>query len=157
MRVTPERPNKVQAWSYVFIQGVLLALIVFLDQKLGPQAHRLIFMGSFIEWLGIIGVLISAASLRRSLTAVPIPKENGVLSTSGLYRYVRHPMYSSVLLLSLGIALNSGSVIKYFFVICLYVLFYFKSVYEEKYLRLKYPEYAEYAARMPRFIPFTKW
>jgi protein-S-isoprenylcysteine O-methyltransferase Ste14 len=156
MRGAPEKPNRVQAWTYVFIQGVLLALIVFLSQRLGPQAHRLIFVGSLIEWLGILGILISAASLRRSLTAVPLPKEDGVLSMSGLYRYVRHPMYSSVLLLAFGIALNSGSIIKYFLVICLYVLFYFKSVYEEKYLRLKYPEYAVYSAQIPRFIPFTK-
>lgn len=156
MRAAPEKPNRVQAWTYVFIQGVLLALIVFLHQKLGPQAHRLILMGSLIEWLGIIGVLISAASLRRSLTAVPIPKEDGELSMSGLYRYVRHPMYTSVLLVAFGIALHSGSGIKYLLAICLYVLFHLKSVYEERYLRLKYPEYAEYSAQIPRFIPFTK-
>lgn len=156
MRAAPEKPNKVQAWSYVFIQGVLLVLIVFLSQKLGPQVHRLILMGSLIEWLGIIGVLISAASLRRSLTAVPIPKEDGELSMSGLYRYVRHPMYTSVLLVACGIALHSGSGFKYLLAICLYVLFHLKSVYEERYLRLKYPEYAEYSAQIPRFIPFTK-
>lgn len=156
MRAAPEKPNRVQAWSYVFIQGVLLVLIVFLNQKLGPQAHRLIFMGSIIEWLGIIGVLISAASLRRSLTAVPIPKEDGELSVSGLYRYVRHPMYTSVLLLAFGIALHSGSGIKYLLAISLYVLFHLKSVYEERYLRLKYPYYAEYSAQIPRFIPFIK-
>lgn len=156
MRAAPEKPNKVQAWSYVFIQGVLLVLIVFLSQKLGPQVHRLILMGSLIEWLGIIGVLISAASLRRSLTAVPIPKEDGELSMSGLYRYVRHSMYTSVLLVAFGIALHSGSGFKYLLAICLYALFHLKSVYEERYLRLKYPEYAEYSAQIPRFIPFTK-
>lgn len=156
MRAASEKPNRAQAWSYVFVQGVLLALIVFLNQKLGPQVHRLVFPGSLMEWLGILGVLISAASLRRSLTAVPIPKEDGELSMSGLYRYVRHPMYTSVLLVAFGIALHSGSGIKYLLAISLYVLFYFKSVYEERYLRLKYPEYTAYSAQIPRFIPFTK-
>lgn len=156
MTSKPESPNRLQAWSYVFVQAVLLALLVFLDQSVGPEIHRFLIMGWFIEWLGILGVLVCAASLRRSLTVVPIPKEGGKLSTSGLYRYVRHPMYSSVLLFALGIALHGGSVIKYLLVVCLYVLFHMKSVYEEKYLRLKYSDYAEYSARIPRFIPFAK-
>ncbi len=156
MSTTSESPNRFQAWVFVFIQALLLVLLVFLDRKMGPQIHRFTFLGSPFEWFGVIGVLVCAASLRRSLTAVPIPKEEGELSMSGPYRYVRHPMYSSVLLLALGISLNSGSAIKYFLVLCLSVLFYFKSIYEEKYLRLKYPEYAEYSARIPRFIPFTK-
>lgn len=151
-----ENPNRLHAWSYVLVQAVILALLVFLDQGVGPQIHRFPLAGWLVEWLGIIGVLISAASLSRSLTAVPIPKENGQLSTSGLYRYVRHPMYSSVLLFALGIAVHGGSAMKYLLVICLYVLFHMKSVYEEKYLRLKYSEYAEYSTKIPRFIPFTK-
>lgn len=156
MTPEPESPNRLHAWSYVFIQGVLLTLLVFLHHSVGPQIHRLINVGRVVEWLGILGVLVCAASLRRSLTVVPIPKEEGVLSTSGLYRFVRHPMYSSVLLFAAGIALNGGSAIKYLLVICLYVLFHMKSVYEEKYLRLKYPGYSNYSARIPRFIPFTK-
>lgn len=151
-----ERPNQLQAWSYVFVQALLLLLLVFLDANSGPQIHRLVFVGRTLEGLGIIGVLVCAASLRRSLTVVPIPKEDGQLSTTGLYQYVRHPMYSSVLLFALGIALSSGSLIKYLLTLLLYLLFHAKSTYEEKYLKLKYPDYAEYASRIPRFIPFTK-
>lgn len=151
-----ERPNQLQAWSYVFVQALLLLLLVFLDANIGPQIHRFVFVGRMLEVLGIIGVLVCAASLRRSLTVVPIPKEYGQLSTTGLYQYVRHPMYSSVLLFALGIALSSGSLIKYLLTLLLYLLFHAKSTYEEKYLKLKYPDYAEYASRIPRFIPFTK-
>ena len=156
MTANSANPNKVQAWSYVFIQALLLALLVFLSQSVGPQVHRFLIWGTLFEWLGILGVLVCALSLRRSLTVVPLPKEDGKLSTSGLYRYVRHPMYSSVLLLALGVSLHAGSAVKYLLVICLYVLFSMKSVYEEKYLSLKYPEYVEYSAKIPRFIPFTK-
>lgn len=151
-----EGPNQLQAWSYVIIQAVLLAFLVFLGQHVGPQVHRFAVLGRSLEGLGIIGVLVCAASLRRSLTVVPIPKEDGELSTNGLYRYVRHPMYASVLLIALGLALSSGSVIKYLLTFSLYLLFLLKSIYEEKYLRLKYPDYAEYAARIPRFFPFAR-
>ena len=151
-----ERPNQLQAWSYVFVQALLLVFLLFLDRKIGPQVHRFEILGRILEWLGIIGVLVCAASLRSSLTVVPIPKEDGQLSTTGLYRYVRHPMYSSVIIFALGIGLNSGSLIKYLLVLFLYLLFYAKSVYEERYLKLKYPGYEDYAKRIPRFIPFTK-
>lgn len=146
----------MQAWSYVFVQALLLVLLVFLHRNLGFQIHRFVLFGLLLEWLGAIGILVCALSLRSSLTVVPIPKKEGRLSTSGLYRYVRHPMYSSVLLLTFGIALHGGSAIKYLLVIALYVLFHMKSVYEEKYLSLKYSDYAQYSARIPRFIPFTK-
>ncbi len=156
MRDESERPNQLQARSYVFVQAVLLALLLFLKGGIGPQIDRFLLLGRALESIGVLGILICAATLRRSLTAMPIPKENGKLSTTGLYRYVRHPMYTSVLLLALGIALHSGSAIKYLLVAFLYVLLYLKSVFEEKYLGLKYSEYAEYSARIPRFVPFAK-
>ena len=156
MKDESKSPNQLQAWTYVFVQALLLILLVFFDGGIGPQIYRFVLLGRALELLGVLGVLVCAASLRRSLTVVPIPKEEGSLSTTGLYRYVRHPMYTSVLLLALGIASHSGSVIKYLLVILLYFLFYLKSVFEEKYLRLKYLDYAEYSARIPRFIPFMK-
>ncbi len=148
-------PNQLQARTYVFVQALLLILLLFFNGGIGPQIDRFVLLGRALELLGVLGVLICAVTLRSSLTPMPIPKEDGKLSTTGLYRYVRHPMYTSVLLLALGIALHSGSAIKYLLVILLYFLLYLKSVFEEKYLRLKYSEYAEYSARIPRFIPFA--
>ena len=156
MAPTAENPNWLRAWSYVFVQAVLLVLIVFLHQSVGPHIRHFVILGWICELSGVLGIFISAASLRKSLTAVPIPKADGKLSTRGLYRYVRHPMYTSVLLLVLGIALKSGNGIKYLLVIALYLLFFMKSTYEEMHLRKKYPEYAEYSAQIPRFVPFTK-
>lgn len=151
-----QNPNRVQAWAYVYVQALLLLLLVLVDKRFGPEIPRVVCLGWVLEFLGIIGIFVCAASLRRSLTVVPLPKEDGQLSTGGLYRYVRHPMYSSVLLFALGIAIDSGSAFKYLLTLFLYILFRFKSIYEEKYLTLKYPDYAAYAARIPRFIPFIK-
>ncbi len=156
MTSTSENPNRLHAWSYVIVQAVLLVLVIFLSQNSGPRIHRLVVLGGICEWLGIVGIVISGASLRKSLTAVPIPKKDGKLSTTGLYRYVRHPMYTSVLLFAIGIAIRSGTIAKYLLVMGLYFLFYEKSKYEERFLEIKYPDYAEYARRIPRFIPFTK-
>lgn len=151
-------PDQIVAWAFVIAQAVILGLLIFLDSSFSFSFNikQFQFIGTVFEWLGGVGILLSAITIRSSLTAVPLPKEHGKLGTTGLYKYVRHPMYTSVLLLSLGIALLSGNIIKYMLVIGLFVLFSYKARYEEHYLRLKYPGYTEYSKHTPKFIPFTK-
>lgn len=146
----------LQAWFYVFVQAILLVVLVFMSDQLGPTVSKAIIIGTVLEWTGALGIILAAISIRTSLTALPLPKENARLSTSGLYLYVRHPMYTSVLILAIGIALLSGSIIKYGLVVCLAILFYYKSVYEERYLAVKFPEYKSYAKKTPRLIPFIR-
>jgi protein-S-isoprenylcysteine O-methyltransferase Ste14 len=149
-------PNKSVALAYVIAQVIILILLIFVNSNYGFNVSRFIFVGTVLEWIGILGILISAYSIRRSLTAMPLPKEHGKLATNGLYKYVRHPMYTSVLLFSLGLALSSGEIYKYLLVVGLSILFYYKSVYEEIYLARKYVDYKNYTKRTPRFIPFSK-
>jgi protein-S-isoprenylcysteine O-methyltransferase Ste14 len=101
-----------------------------------------------------LGVLIlSALNLGRSLTAMPNPAERATLKTTGLYRFVRHPLYAGLLALVLGRTVSSGSWTKAALGAALFALILGKARWEEQMLRQRYPEYAEYAARTPRFIP----
>ena len=150
------KPNKLVALSYVIVQAIILILLIFANMTLGLSIRKFVLFGSALEWAGIVGIFISAYSIRTSLTAMPLPKEHGKLATDGLYKFVRHPMYTSVLVFSLGLALSSGEVYKYLLVISLYVLFNYKTRYEEVYLARKYAGYKEYSKSTPRFIPFTK-
>lgn len=150
-------PSKWPSRTFVLIQGFILLLLIFTHFEVGVRTKQFVSVGSPFEWLGILGILVSARSLGSALTAMPLPKREGEMTSRGLYRYVRHPMYSSVLLFSLGIAINYGDLYKYLLVGSLYILFYFKSSYEEKLLASTYPEYANYAKNTPRFIPtFTR-
>ena len=149
-------PNKLKAIIFVIIQVILLIGLVFISNNIGPKLLHFRLTGTIFVFLGLIGIIVSAVTIRSSLTVMPLPKDNGQLGTTGLYKFVRHPMYTCVLLLSLGIAVASGSLIKYGLVIGLYVLFYNKSRYEEKFLRQKYADYKDYAHHTPRFIPFLK-
>ncbi len=149
-----ERTDKKVAATYVAVQAIILALLIFVDFSFYSGISRFRVVGTLFEWLGAIGILLSAYSIRTSLTAMPLPKERGQLATNGLYSYVRHPMYSSVLVMSLGIALLSGQGVKYALVIALTILFYYKSIYEEKHLSQKYNGYTLYATKTPKFVPF---
>lgn len=116
-------------------------------------------------WLAIIGMVIVVCGmltgiaalwqLRKSLSPFPSPLAAGKLVTAGVFRRVRHPIYSSVLVMAGGYALYSGSLYKALITLLLWILFYFKSEYEESLLLDKYEDYALYKRRTGRFFPGT--
>lgn len=146
--------KQTSAWTFVGIQALLLAVLVFLPNDIGINIGSNSNVGKALFWLGVLGILASAVTIRKSLTALPLPKEGGQIGVTGLYKFVRHPMYTSVITLSLGISVSSGSIVKYIATLALLILFYYKSVFEEKFLSKKYPDYKSYATKTPRFVPF---
>ena len=101
-----------------------------------------------------LAVLVGAGrSLGRGLTASPLPNARAELCTDGLYRHVRHPIYSAVILLSVARTVASGNVRQAAVSVALGSLLYGKSSFEERALARRFPDYPAYAARTPRFVP----
>lgn len=69
----------------------------------------------------------------------------------GIYRYVRHPMYSSVLLLLAAAPVQSYNSITLLGVVAAY--FVIGARFEERRLLHDHPAYADYRRRVPAFIP----
>ncbi|MGF1616451.1 MAG: 2-amino-4-hydroxy-6-hydroxymethyldihydropteridine diphosphokinase [Acidimicrobiia bacterium] len=110
--------------------------------------------GAILAVAGLGLMLWSARSLGRNLTALPEPVTGGELVTSGPYRWVRHPMYTAVLFLFLGVAFLFDSIAGMVLSALLIAFFSFKSRYEERQLRISYPGYGSYLERVPgRFLP----
>ena len=90
-------------------------------------------------------------------TPAPVAPPQRLVIT-GLYRYVRNPMYVAVWSLLFGQGLLFGSVrlLEYGIVVWL-AFFAFVVLYEEPTLRQKFgKEYEEFCARVPRWIPRLK-
>ncbi|MGY5851672.1 methyltransferase family protein [Salegentibacter sp. F14] len=104
--------------------------------------------------LGAGVVLIGLLELRTNLSIFPRPLKNSQLITHGLFKYIRHPIYSGILLSAFSLALYLGSGYKLLIAFLLLILFYFKSRYEEKLLQQKFPEYRQYMKRSGRFFPW---
>ena len=97
--------------------------------------------------------LVAIYNLRHSLSIAPQPIKKGQLEAQGIYHYIRHPMYLSVFLVSIGIAVNSGSYAKFVIVALIIIFFRVKTGYEESMLRKKYPSYEKYMKNTGRYLP----
>lgn len=112
--------------------------------------------GALIAFLGGGLAFVSLRRLGDSLTALPEPKRGAAFVEAGTYRYARHPIYGGVFLFLLGTAMIVDSVLGTVLALGLLPFFYLKSTYEERQLRIRYPEYHSYQQRVPRrLIPFV--
>src|SRR5580658_9779743 len=119
------------------------------------------WVGALFIALGAIGLLDSFVRFALQGLGTPAPVfPTRHLVVTGLYRYVRNPMYVAVLITILGQGLIFGNVtlLEYgglaWLVAHLFVLFY-----EEPTLRASFgSEYEAFCAEVPRWIPrLTPW
>ena len=109
---------------------------------------------SVLEGLGVLLGLWALIAMRwRQLRIHPEVSAHAELRTTGPYRWIRHPMYASLLLVSTSLALDALSFWTTVFWLCLVVVLVIKLRREEALLRLAFPDYAAYARRTARLVP----
>jgi protein-S-isoprenylcysteine O-methyltransferase Ste14 len=107
------------------------------------------------SWRSILfgGLLVAPGLLIRALASGHVRK-NEALATSGPYAYTRNPLYLGSLLMGLGFCVASRS---WWVGVALVVMFF--AIYlpviqnEEAFLLRTFPEFEEYARRVPRMLP----
>jgi len=139
----------VSVVGYLVLVAGVAALIRF---------HAAIAVGPVAQGVQILGVaLMIWARLtfrRRSFHVGANPTEGGLVTT-GPYRFVRHPIYSAiVVMLAPAVAthpywqsLVAGGVVLVGIAI--------RIAAEEHLVRQRYPEYADYAKRTRRLVPYV--
>lgn len=93
------------------------------------------------------------ADLGSNLTPLPKPKDDATLVRNGLYRYVRHPIYSGFILLGFGWATLTANGTRILLATALAAFFDAKAGREETWLLEKFPEYACYRAEVKKLLP----
>jgi protein-S-isoprenylcysteine O-methyltransferase Ste14 len=115
-------------------------------------------------WMRIIGLPLGLAALAgfkwmfthlgANVTSTSMPRAGATLVTSGPYRWVRHPMYAIVALLSLATALLTAS---WFIAVCglsAFVMLAARSRLEERRLVETFGDaYRRYQRTTPRLLP----
>ncbi len=102
------------------------------------------FVGFLIIIIALIILLVSIKDLGRNLSPFPRPKNNSNLVTKGIYRFIRHPMYYSVIFISVGVFFIKLSIYHLFLSISLSLVIKFKIALEEQYLKNKFKNYFLY-------------
>ena len=146
--------------TYVLIQAGLLGILF-----LGPTdwcgilslsqivSETLKMIALILFPLGVLIAIVAAIQLKRNLTPLPMPVEHGELIQTGLYAYVRHPIYLGVILMALAWFLHTQAVLTLVEFIAVMIFFEVKSRQEEYWMRQVYPEYAEYQRRTAKLVP----
>jgi protein-S-isoprenylcysteine O-methyltransferase Ste14 len=159
-RMSVFKPHTQRDTMFLLLSAVsLLWLIVMpLDAVRFRFSHLPFFLqvGGALVLVGSFAVMYLAFRENAYVTpTVRIQQERGhtVVST-GLYRYVRHPLYTGFHLFFLGLPLVLGSGVGLVLAPVLVCLVARRAVLEERLLQKELPGYDTYLARVPsRFIP----
>ena len=133
----------------VFLQFFIISLHFFqwefIPQKQIIQVNTYsYFLGFLIIIIAFIILLVAIKDLGRNLSPLPRPINNSNLVTKGIYRFMRHPMYYSLIFISFGVFLTKFSLYYLFLSTSLILIIKFKIALEEKYLKNKFKNYLLY-------------
>ena len=130
-------------WSGGMVFGMLLAFAALVVGFRQTDAW---------EFIGLRQVAGRVLSLSKD----SLETRDGKLVTRGLYRYVRHPLYSAGIVFIWLMPLMTVNMLAINIALTVYVVI--GAIFEERKLRREFgQEYDDYAACTPMFIPFTKW
>jgi methanethiol S-methyltransferase len=147
-------------FAVVSFLPILYLMLILPDQPLyqvpGPWSY-LMRVGQATS-----GLLLLAAVLQTDLLAfaglrqLVEEEKRGDLVTGGLYRFVRHPLYTfSLLFLWLSPSLSLNSFVLY---VALTVYILIGIIFEERKLQREFgQQYADYKSATPMLIPGLKW
>lgn len=109
---------------------------------------------SLLAASGLLALWALAANRPGNFNIRPTPRHGGTLITSGPYRWIRHPMYTSVLLAAAAAAWKSFEAADALFWVALLGVLLAKAAIEERALVRRFPDYQDYRVRTTRFVPW---
>ena len=132
---------------------VLVACIVVLFKRETLFARTL--PGIACQVLAVLLMVWARLSFgRRSFHAGADPTEGGLV-THGAYRWFRHPIYAAICYFLLVSLVEHASLLTLGLVLTGYLASAVRIAGEESLLLRRYPEYAAYAKRTKRIIPYV--
>ncbi len=126
-----------------------------LNYRIASAEHPfLAAVGALLCAIGIVFAIRARSYLGRNWGMPQAIKESPELVTSGPYSYVRHPIYTGVILAMIGTGLVTSLV--WLALVIFYSIYFIHSAYQEEKTMLKvFPEtYPPYKARTKMLIPF---
>jgi protein-S-isoprenylcysteine O-methyltransferase Ste14 len=151
-------------WSWLVLAFIIAAFVLlrredhlqaFATWMIVPRTPVFGLGADLLALAGLLVALWGRIALGRNWNLYPSFQENHQLIESGPYAYVRHPMYSGLILMSLGTVIWYGAGLGFIWFAACLVGTWFKLGQEEKILTRHFgAAYSNYKGRVKALIPF---
>ncbi len=135
----------------LYIQIALIVLIFYFGNL------SRVFENGILTIIFIIGAIIGLWAFYNmgssNFSPFPQPKKGAKLAQSGIYKYIRHPMYSGIALVAISLFLSNPQFLSFTILALLCYVLDMKATAEEDFLTKLHQEYKEYVAKTKKFIP----
>ena len=152
--------QRLRYWVLLVIAYLLLLygreLPYPLNLQVIPRATPIAFGAAFLCVAGLAFALWARLTLGRNWSGVVALKEAHNLVEHGPYRFVRHPIYTGMLIMFFATALVQSHVAGFVGVLLMFASFWIKLDREERLMLQQFPErYAAYQQSVKQIIPFV--
>lgn len=143
--------NKLKSLIFDFLQICSIVFIVLTGPVIASNPILI-----FFQIPAALVLFVAAWEMRRTkYYRVPDVGKQNELVRSGIYKFIRNPMYLAQLLFCGTLVINSFSIYRLLVYLLLTITFLFKIHYEEILLNTHFKEFAEYKKTSWKLIPFV--
>lgn len=144
-------PHPVWSYGLVFLQFFSIAMIL---------TSGAWWTNHWFSWSAqAIGLLLGVWAVQTMhlgrFNIVPDPQEDSQLVERGPYRWIRHPMYASILWLIFPMLLVDGDLWRWLWFLVLLLTLLLKLHYEESLLSRRFQDYKAYQQRSKKLLPWV--
>jgi len=114
-----------------------------------------VIIGFSLFYIGLLVRILGFVALGNNFSIFVQPKSDSKLVVNGIYKYVRHPLYLAVILISVSGTLIFSCIFMWVLVLFTIIGILLRIRDEESFLVKKHMEYIEYKKRTKRLVPFV--
>lgn len=144
------RRKSTIAWLLVMLQFLCIGLILLTSPLMHLKSWVIIFMLTGIA-LGLYAIYTIRVG---NFNISPMVRPNGIMIAHGPYRFIRHPMYTAILITCLPMVVGHFSFLRLSLAVALTIVLIVKLHIEEQYLKHAFPAYRDYTGSSKKLIPF---
>lgn len=125
-----------------------------LNTRLLPETPAVLWVGVALTAVGVGLAIWARLTLGANWSGVVTVKEDHELIRKGLYRWIRHPIYTGILTSFIGTAMIMDHIRGWLGFLIVWATFYFKARREESFLRQEFADgFEEHAKHTGMFLP----
>ena len=140
-------------WSYSLVGLQFASIVIILMTGAWFSSH---WLGLLAQLMGVMLGLWAVHTMHLGrFNIVPDPRDDSSLVERGPYRWIRHPMYASILWVMLPMVASDASVQRLAWLLVLVLTLLLKLHYEEYLLCRRFSDYPDYQQRSHKLLPWV--